>query len=143
MDTYGSMHYPYMDWSISVQQEAGYVCWRYSFEGVWRDKWSPQRSVLWPIFNLVFIEEIDQGFLHTNITLFADYTRMMMIVKEPADIVRLQEDLNKIYEWANTNNMMFNADKFELLRYGPGNVGHPKYLSSECMEIHFSVMFVI
>ena len=60
-----------------------------------------------------------------NVTSFADNT----------DILRLQEDLNKIYEWAETNNMMFNADKFELLRYGPGNVGDPKYLSPEGMEI--------
>ena len=25
---------------------------------------------------------------------------------------------NKLYKWADTNNMKFNANKFELLRYG-------------------------
>ena len=30
----------------------------------------------------------------------------------------LQNDLQKLYKWADTNNMKFNANKFELLRYG-------------------------
>ena len=29
----------------------------------------------------------------------------------------LQTDLHKLYKWADTNNMTFNANKFELLRY--------------------------
>ena len=30
----------------------------------------------------------------------------------------LQKDLHKMDKWADTNNMKFNANKFELLRYG-------------------------
>ena len=30
----------------------------------------------------------------------------------------LQNDLHKLYKWADTNNMKFNASKFEFLRYG-------------------------
>ena len=30
----------------------------------------------------------------------------------------LQNDLHKLYKWADTNNIKFNANKFELLRYG-------------------------
>ena len=30
----------------------------------------------------------------------------------------LQNDLQKMYKWADTNNMKFNAYKFEDLRYG-------------------------
>ena len=30
----------------------------------------------------------------------------------------LQNDLHKLYKWADTNNMKFNANTFELLRYG-------------------------
>ena len=29
----------------------------------------------------------------------------------------LQNDLHKLFKWADTNNMKFNANKFELLRY--------------------------
>ena len=30
----------------------------------------------------------------------------------------LQNDLHKLHKWADTNNMKFNANKFELMRYG-------------------------
>ena len=30
----------------------------------------------------------------------------------------LQNDLHRLYKWADRNNMKFNANKFELLRYG-------------------------
>ena len=30
----------------------------------------------------------------------------------------LQNDIHKLYKWADTNNMKFNANKFEFLRYG-------------------------
>ena len=30
----------------------------------------------------------------------------------------LHNDLHKLYKWADTNNMKFNANKFELLQYG-------------------------
>ena len=30
----------------------------------------------------------------------------------------LQDDLRTVYKWADTNNMKFNANKFELLRHG-------------------------
>ena len=30
----------------------------------------------------------------------------------------LEIDLHKLYKWADTNNMKFNANNFELLRYG-------------------------
>ena len=30
----------------------------------------------------------------------------------------LQNDLHKLYKWADPNNMKFNANKSELLRYG-------------------------
>ena len=30
----------------------------------------------------------------------------------------LQNNLHKLYEWADTNNMKFTANKFDLLQYG-------------------------
>ena len=38
--------------------------------------------------------------------------------KDEEDTQILQNDLYKLYKWADTNNMKFNANKFELLRYG-------------------------
>ena len=39
-------------------------------------------------------------------------------IKTEADVNDLQADLNAIYQWAVNNNMQFNSDKFECLRYG-------------------------
>ena len=36
-----------------------------------------------------------------------------------SDPVKLQKDLENIYEWANNVNMEFNGDKFEAIRYWP------------------------
>ena len=44
-------------------------------------------------------------------------TRISLGIKDEEDTQMLQNDLHKLYKWADTNNMKFNANKFELLRY--------------------------
>ena len=41
-----------------------------------------------------------------------------MQIKSSSDIQKLQDNLTKLYEWSKLNNMVFNGDKFEHLRYG-------------------------
>ena len=45
-------------------------------------------------------------------------TRILLGIKDEGDTQILQNDLHKLYKRADTNNMKFNANKFELLRYG-------------------------
>ena len=47
-----------------------------------------------------------------------DDTRILLGIKDEEDTQILQNDLDKLYKWADTNNMKFNANKFELLQYG-------------------------
>ena len=47
-----------------------------------------------------------------------DDTRILLGIKNEEDTQIQQNYLHKLYKWANTNNMKFNANKFELLRYG-------------------------
>ena len=47
-----------------------------------------------------------------------DDTRILLGIKYEEDTQMLQNDLHKLYTGADTNNMKFNANKFELLRYG-------------------------
>ena len=54
---------------------------------------------------------------HSTVRSFADDKRVMKAIKSDIDCPRLQEDLAKIYEWSVSNNMKFNGDKFELVRY--------------------------
>ena len=79
----------------------------------------PQGSVSGPILFLVLIGDIDQNVSSPSfVSSFADDTRVGRPVFSAIDCAALQFDLDTIYGWADLNNMMFNTDKFELLRYG-------------------------
>ena len=78
----------------------------------------PQGSVLGPLMFLILISDIDNGIVESFLSSFADDTRLGKSVSSEEDANILQGDLNKVYEWANINNMSFNNNKFELLRYG-------------------------
>ena len=53
----------------------------------------------------------------STISCVADDTRILLRIKDEEDIQKLQNDLHKLQKWADTNNMKFNADKFELMQY--------------------------
>ena len=48
----------------------------------------------------------------------ANNTRVTKVINKEEDLESFQEDLDKLYNWAENNNMTFNGTKFELLRYG-------------------------
>ena len=77
----------------------------------------PQGTVLGPILFLIFICDIDKN-IDSIASMFADDTRVLGKIRTQEDVENLQLDLNKIYSWAENNNMLFNNKKFELLRYG-------------------------
>ena len=77
----------------------------------------PQGTVLGPILALIFLSDIDKD-VENIASMFADDTRLMGKVQNETDVEALQSDLNKVFEWANKNNMEFNSKKFELIRYG-------------------------
>ena len=77
----------------------------------------PQGTVLGPVLALIFLSDLDEG-IENVASMFADDTRIMASIQEEADVEHMQEDLDRVYTWAENNNMKFNSDKFELLRYG-------------------------
>ena len=88
----------------------------------------PQGTVLGPVLFLIHISDIaaslSQG---TTATSFADDTRVQRGIKSVQDCADLQADLNLIYQWAETVNMHFNSDKFECLRFWPGDGEPPNF----------------
>ena len=77
----------------------------------------PQGSVLGPLLFLILIGDIDREVAEAFVSSFADDTRVGKGIATLTDTARLQADLNAIYKWSVDNNMMFNSDKFELIRY--------------------------
>ena len=77
----------------------------------------PQGSVLGPLIFLVLIGDIDKEVVQAFLSSFADDTRVGLGIDTDEDVDLLQQDLERVYTWSETNNMQFNGDKFEALRY--------------------------
>jgi hypothetical protein len=77
----------------------------------------PQGTVLGPILFLVLIGDINNNTC-SHVSSFADDTRVLLAITNEDDVKTLQNDLKTIYKWQQINNMQFNENKFELLRYG-------------------------
>ena len=78
----------------------------------------PQGSVLGPLLFLIHISDINYEIAESTVSCFADATRILLGIKDEEDTLMLQNDLHKLYKWADRNNMKLNVNKFELLRYG-------------------------
>ena len=77
----------------------------------------PQGSVLGPLLFLVLIGDIDQNVVSSFLSSFVGDTRVGRQISSPTDPINLQADLAAIYAWSALNNMEFNCDKFDLVRY--------------------------
>ena len=74
--------------------------------------------MLGPIQFLIHISDVNNEITDSTVSCLADDTRILRGIKDEEDTQMLQNDLHKLYEWADTNNMKFNANKFEFQRYG-------------------------
>ena len=80
----------------------------------------PQGTVLGPVLFLVLISDISNN-VDSNITSFADDTKIFATINNPSDCDDLQSDLDNIYSWSSANNMMFNQEKFQYISYHMGD----------------------
>ena len=88
----------------------------------------PQGTVLGPVLFLIHIRDIASGLSPgTSATSFADDTRVKRAIRSKQDCEALQLDLHAVYSWAKAVNMHFNSEKFECLRFWPGQVTAPDY----------------
>ena len=78
----------------------------------------PQGSVLGPILFLIMISDIDNSVFKSKVSSFADDTKISHIINLRQDCEDLQSTLATIYDWSKANNLKFNEDKFQALRYG-------------------------
>ena len=92
------------NWSAGQRQR---VCVNQTF-----NRWTPvttgvrQGSVLGPLLFLIYINDLVR-----KIPTFADDTKLCHSSRHPDEVLELQEDLNRLVDWANTWQMNFNIDK--------------------------------
>ena len=77
----------------------------------------PQGTVLGPILFLIYVSDIGEN-IDAIKKIYVDDTKVKKGIKSEEDVESLQADLNKLYDWAKTNNMVFNGTKFQVVRYG-------------------------
>ena len=80
----------------------------------------PQGSVLGPILFLIYINDLDDD-ITSKVLKFEDDTKVFRKIKSDADRQQLQDDLNKLTEWSEKWQMLFNYGKCKCLHTGHGN----------------------
>ena len=85
-------------------------------------KKKPQGSVLEPILFLIYIyiNDLDDD-ITSKVLKFADDTKVFRKIKSDADRQHLQDDFNKLIEWSEKWQMLFNFGKCKCLHTGHGN----------------------
>ena len=79
-----------------------------------------QGSVLGPILFLIYINDLDDD-ITSKVLKFAGDTKVFKKIKSDADRQHLQDDLNKLTEWFEKWQMLFNFGKCKWLHTGHGN----------------------
>ena len=95
----------------------------------------PQGSVLGPLLFVIMMIDIDEDVAHSQLSSYADDTRIWRFIRDEADRSLLQEDLNSLYKWTEKNNAVFNCDKFEGISYPDGVDGSRIYKSPDNLDI--------
>ena len=78
----------------------------------------PQGTVLGPLLFLFYSADLPNEVLHSDISIYADDTKLYKAIHNVNDCIELQNDLNRIYSWAQKWQMELNPDKTKLLTIG-------------------------
>ena len=65
----------------------------------------------------MFIQDITAD-MTINTIVFVDDTKIKENILTEEDFMNVQENLDQLYKWQESNNMQFNGTKFQVVRYG-------------------------
>ena len=85
----------------------------------WADVTSgvPQGSVLGPLLFVIFINDLPEA-VNCSVKLYADDTKIYAVIKNALDSRKLQEEINKLFRWSVTWQLMFHPDKCHIIKLG-------------------------
>jgi len=102
----------------------------------WADVLSgiPQGSVLGPLLFLIFINDLEDGIISV-ILKFADDTKIFRKVTSATDGLRLQQDLNRLCDWADKWQMEFNIAKCKTMHIGRGSIEYDYSMRGHQLDV--------
>ena len=77
----------------------------------------PQGSHLGPLLFNLFINDICNVFVHSKFLLYADDLKIFLSVRNRDDSLLLQHDLDRLSDWCDTNKLVFNLSKCNVVRF--------------------------
>lgn len=77
----------------------------------------PQGSNLGPLLFLMYINSLTHTIQFSKFLLFADDLKIYTKVDNIEDCLRLQTDINSIYDWSLQNELLFNIDKCHMMSF--------------------------
>jgi len=101
------------------------------------DPKSLQGSVLGPLLYLVYINDLEYR-IKNWILKFADDAKIFGKISNVTDTVRLQEDPDRLIEWAEEWQMMFNASKCKVMHFGRKDCNNTDYYMNGCLQLQRS-----
>ena len=101
----------------------------------WVTSGVPQGSVLGPLLFSILISDINSGVSVSMLLSYADDTKVFTGISNSSSETCLQDDLQGIYKWAETNNQEFNEKKFESVRFTALASGLNSYLNPHAIPI--------
>ena len=94
----------------------------------------PQGSVLGPILFLIYVNDIDCSLL-SQISKFADDTKIYRSISSNKDIIDLQKDITSVLKWCDDWQMKLNVDKCKVISFGQENMKPVYFLENKELEI--------
>ena len=83
----------------------------------------PQGSILGPLLFLLFINDIDSNFVHSNVLLYADDTVIYAAHEDELTAhLWMSEDLSVLCKWCHKNQLTINLKKTKVMLFGTRNM---------------------